>query len=134
MDWSGEGDTPVTVTTHSGQAYQSQYVVVGLPLGVLKSDHSSIFSPPLPRQKVDIIEQLHFGVMDKIFLAFDTIFWDSDNPGIQFIRTDLRSEVEGDVSQTWYRSIAGFDNVCSQPNVLCGWIRSGEDQPAHPKV
>ena len=134
IDWSGDGDHPVTVTTDTGQAYCSQYVVVGLPLGVLKSDHSSIFSPPLPRQKVDIIEQLHFGVMDKIFLAFDTIFWDSDNPGIQFIRTDLSSEVEGDVSQTWYHNIAGFDNVCSQPNVLCGWIRSREDHQTHSKV
>ena len=126
IDWSGEGDHPVTVTTEGGQAYSSQYVVVGLPLGVLKAAHTSLFSPSLPRQKIDVIEQLHFGVMDKIFLAFDQVFWDSENPGIQFIKTDLNSDGDGDadLSQTWYHSIAGFDNVCSQPNVLCGWIRS----------
>ena len=27
-------------------------------------------------QKVEAIEKLGFGVMDKIFLAFDKVFWD----------------------------------------------------------
>ena len=91
IDWS-DGDL-VAVTTETGSTHHSQYVVVALPLGVLKSAHSSIFSPPLPKQKIEIIEQLHFGVMDKIFLAFDQIFWDSDNPGIQFIKTDLGEKI-----------------------------------------
>ena len=32
--------------------------------------------PPQITQKVEAIEKLGFGVMDKIFLAFDKIFWD----------------------------------------------------------
>ena len=32
-------------------------------------------SPQMP-QKVEAIEKLGFGVMDKIFLAFDKVFWD----------------------------------------------------------
>ena len=32
--------------------------------------------PPQITQKVEAIEKLGFGVMDKIFLAFDKVFWD----------------------------------------------------------
>ena len=31
--------------------------------------------PPQITQKVEVIEKLGFGVMDKIFLAFDKVFW-----------------------------------------------------------
>ena len=31
---------------------------------------------PQMTQKVEAIEKLGFGVMDKIFLAFDKVFWD----------------------------------------------------------
>ena len=77
------------MTTDTGSTYKSQYVVIALPLGVLKSSHKTMFSPPLPQQKIESIKHLHFGVMDKIFLSFDQIFWDSDKPGIQFIKTDV---------------------------------------------
>ena len=32
--------------------------------------------PPQITQKVEAIEKLGFGVMDKIFLTFDKVFWD----------------------------------------------------------
>ena len=62
-------------------------------LGVLKASHKTLFHPTLPDQKVnsanrkgfakakvtlqvETIEKLGFGVMDKIFLVFDRVFWD----------------------------------------------------------
>ena len=62
-------------------------------LGVLKASHKTLFHPTLPDQKVnsanrkgfakakvtlqvEAIEKLGFGVMDKIFLVFDRVFWD----------------------------------------------------------
>ena len=87
VDWAGEEE--IRVRTEAGESYSAQYVVISLPLGVLKAAHSNMFSPSLPKQKIEIIEQLHFGVMNKIFLSFDQIFWDQDKPGIQFIKTDL---------------------------------------------
>ena len=137
IDWAGEEE--VRLRTEAGESFSAQYVVISLPLGVLKATHSTLFSPSLPKQKIEIIEQLHFGVMNKIFLSFDQIFWDQDKPGIQFIRTDLGKSVSSvapfsilpssdqdceprEISETWYESIAGFDGVCGQPSVLCGWI------------
>ena len=86
IDWAGEEE--VRVRTEAGESYSAQYLVISLPLGVLKSSHSSLFSPSLPKEKIEIIEQLQFGVMNKIFLSFDEVFWDRGNPGIQFIKTD----------------------------------------------
>ena len=34
------------------------------------------------------------------------------------ILPDLHNEEES----PWWRSIAGFDSVCGQPRVLCGWV------------
>ena len=138
IDWAGEEE--VRVSTEAGEIFSAQYVVISLPLGVLKSTHATLFSPSLPKQKIEIIEQLQFGVMNKIFLSFDQIFWDQDNPGIQFIKTDLgksktlspqsipsdlqvpEEDSERELSESWQESIAGFDRVSGQPSVLCGWI------------
>ena len=76
----------------------SHVAISTVSLGVLKASHKTMFKPPLPEQKVnrclhdnknadqetspqmtqkvEAIEKLGFGVMDKIFLAFDKVFWD----------------------------------------------------------
>ena len=90
--------------TEGGEIFSAQYVVISLPLGVLKSTHSTLFSPELPKQKIEIIEQLQFGVMNKIFLSFDQIFWDQDEPGIQFIKTDLGKTVSSLLSPSFLSS------------------------------
>jgi len=110
------------VCTEDGKIYTADFVVVALPLGVLKQESQELFDPALPINKLEIIERLGFGVMNKIFLHFDSIFWDQDNPGIQLVKTDVDYEENEDLFDTWQNHIAGFDSVCGQPNVLCGWI------------
>ncbi len=53
-----------------------------LPLGVLKSSidekskrASVAFEPPLPQTKVDSIEHVGFGILNKIFIQFPHSFW-----------------------------------------------------------
>ena len=121
---SWEEDTRIQVEMAGGEVISADYVVIALPLGVLKHSHRDMFSPALPKEKIEVIEQLEFGLMNKIFLEFEEIFWDPNNPGIQFIMTDTESS-KGDLSDTWWHNIAGFDAVAGQPRVLCGWI-SGE--------
>jgi len=122
VSWDN-GSSDIRVTLENGDIYTAGCVVVALPLGVLKHSHESLFVPSLPKSKIEIIEKLDFGLMNKIFLEFEEIFWDEDNPGIQFIMTDYGCpEDSEDVALNWWRSIAGFDSVCGQPRVLCGWI------------
>eukprot|EP00884_Botryococcus_braunii_P000714 jgi/Botrbrau1/10643/Bobra.53_2s0002.1 len=49
-------------------------VVVTVPLGVLKRDIIK-FEPPLPPRKVEAIQRVNFGVLNKVVLLFPRAFW-----------------------------------------------------------
>ncbi len=59
----------------------AEAVVVTVPLGVLKSG-AITFEPPLPPEKVAAIDRLGMGLLDKVYLRFDEVFWDVD---VEFI-------------------------------------------------
>jgi len=63
----------VKVSTNHGDVY-GDYVVVSVPLGVLKTD-SIAFEPPLPASKQTAIHAMGFGVLDKIIIQFREPFW-----------------------------------------------------------
>lgn len=52
-------------------------VIVTVPLGVLKAAAID-FDPPLPQAKMDAIEKMGMGLLDKLYLQFDRTFWDED--------------------------------------------------------
>lgn len=66
----------VRVQTDQGQ-FAADKAVVALPLGVLKSQDIS-FDPPLPAEKRRAMERIGFGVLNKLYLQFDEVFWDAD--------------------------------------------------------
>lgn len=63
----------VKVTTDRG-TFKADGVVVTLPLGVLQSGRVQ-FLPKLPFKKRDAIKQLKMGVLNKVALSFDRVFW-----------------------------------------------------------
>ncbi|MEM9168023.1 MAG: FAD-dependent oxidoreductase [Pseudomonadota bacterium] len=63
-------------------------VVVTLPLGVLKRE-TVRFIPPLPEEKRTAIERLGFGLLDKLYLQFETVFWDKSPTWIELPETRL---------------------------------------------
>jgi len=66
IDWS---ELVVKLECANGEAYEADHVVVTASVGVLKAQHATMFEPPLPGDKVEAIETLGFGVVDKIFVA-----------------------------------------------------------------
>jgi monoamine oxidase len=60
-----------------GQTYEADYVIVTLPLGVLKRG-SVTFDPPLPPEKQTAIETLGMGLLNKAYLRFPSVFWDDE--------------------------------------------------------
>jgi monoamine oxidase len=76
----------VSVTTREGKQYTADYVIVTVPLGVLKS-RSITFTPELPSWKQMAIDRLGMGVADKLFLRFPKVFWkkDKDSEFVGFI-------------------------------------------------
>ena len=67
----------VIVTDKKGRSGSFDALIVTVPLGVLKSG-SITFNPPLPAAKRRAIQRLGMGVLDKVYLQFDEVFWDSD--------------------------------------------------------
>ncbi|ANZ77527.1 BA75_04485T0 [Komagataella pastoris] len=64
-----------TVKTKSGVTYSADYVIVTVPLGVLKSD-DILFTPPLPASISNQLNKVQMGNIAKVIFEFDTVFWD----------------------------------------------------------
>lgn len=64
----------VKVTSNNG-AREADYVLVTVPLGVLKANKIA-FSPSLPTNKQNAIQKLGMGCVNKFLLTWDTAFWD----------------------------------------------------------
>lgn len=73
----------VTVFTPTHQ-YTASYVVITVPLGVLKSNKLK-FEPPLPEKKINAIKRMGVGIFNKIYLLFDKPFWEINSEWLVFM-------------------------------------------------
>ncbi|KAG7330960.1 hypothetical protein KOW79_004929 [Hemibagrus wyckioides] len=133
-DKDEEEDHAVQVICENDHIFDADHVIVTVSLGVLKQHARTMFEPALPKSKLDAIERLGFGTVDKIFLCFSERFWPEDCAGIQLVwdegpedKAVYSSEDEEDAwKKTWFKKICGFDTVAHHPTVLCGWITGRE--------
>lgn len=70
IDHSGR---EVRVSTARG-SYTADQVVLAVPLGVLKASRIR-FTPALPAAHAEAIDSLRMGLLNKLYLRFDTPFW-----------------------------------------------------------
>jgi monoamine oxidase len=77
------GAAPITVATTIG-SHTGAAVVVTVPLGVLKAGDLQ-FVPPLPKSHRRAIKKLGMGTLDKLYLRFDEVFWDTDTDLIGYV-------------------------------------------------
>lgn len=66
------------VKLRNGKEYISDFVLVTVPLGVLKKG-SIEFIPKLSQEKQNAINGIGFGTMEKLFVEFTNNFWGNDN-------------------------------------------------------
>ncbi|KAI3675416.1 hypothetical protein L1987_85006 [Smallanthus sonchifolius] len=59
------------------QAYQADMVLCTVPLGVLKKQTIK-FIPELPERKLEAIDKLGFGLLNKVAMVFPYVFWGED--------------------------------------------------------
>lgn len=81
--WSNEG---VAVDT-TEEYFEADAVVVTVPLGVLQSGAISL-DPGLPDAQQAAVDALGMGVLNKIFLQFDEVFWDDTVDWIGIVPPD----------------------------------------------
>jgi monoamine oxidase len=72
------GTDTITVKTRDGKQYMADYVVVTVPLGVLKANTIK-FTPNLSSEKQAAISKLNFGCLEKVIIEFTENFWDDVN-------------------------------------------------------
>jgi monoamine oxidase len=65
----------------NGNSIEADYVIVSVPLGVLKNN-SIAFKPSLPAIKLSAIQNIQMGNVNKFLFIWDTPFWDTN---IQYI-------------------------------------------------
>lgn len=77
------GSSGVTVTTNQG-TFTAKAVIVTLPLGVLKAG-SVTFDPVLPADKLQAIQNLGMGLLNKLALKFPSVFWPAQREFLEYI-------------------------------------------------
>lgn len=116
---SGGGRVVVRYADEGGKlgTIECEHVIVTVPLGHLKQNLNSLFTPPLPQTRRDLISSLGFGTVNKIVLEFEKPFW-RDAHGIKLVWPDAPTAE----FPSWTRDILSFDVVRRQPNLLIGWL------------
>ena len=72
-----------TIVASQNMFYKSKYVIVTIPLGVLKKKNIA-YKPPLPHAKQEGIAKLDMGTVNKFVLVWDTVFWNIELDYIGF--------------------------------------------------
>ena len=72
--------------TVGAEDFEFDAVIVSLPLGILKQKLVH-FNPPLPERKQHSIDRLGIGQLDKVYLQFDDVFWDTEETWIAIVET-----------------------------------------------
>ncbi|XP_019953400.2 peroxisomal N(1)-acetyl-spermine/spermidine oxidase [Paralichthys olivaceus] len=135
VHWSNseKRKNPVVVECDDGEKITADHVIVTVPLGYLKKNHSTLFCPPLPLHKLHSIQRLGFGTNNKIFVEFDSPWWDADCEVIYLIWEDEEAVVDQvpDVQGSWIKKLFGFTVLKPTErygHVLCGWIAGHESE------
>ncbi|XP_049884223.1 spermine oxidase-like [Pectinophora gossypiella] len=124
IDWPQDYKDKVTVTCKDGSVYTAQSTIVTVSVGVLKERHTNLFKPKLPEVKINAIERISIGVMDKILLSFDEVWWPLDSAFVGFLwRGEDKKKVPKE--SFWTTRIFAASRPMGSKNVLTFWT-SGE--------
>ncbi|CAL4063535.1 unnamed protein product, partial [Meganyctiphanes norvegica] len=118
---SGSSSSLCCVTLQSGEVIMANYVIYTPSLNVLKATARKLFVPSLPHKKLEAIESLGMGIINKIYLEFPYSWWPKGCDGFSFLfDKEVKSRII--LQENWEDNIIGFYETYKQPFMLCGWI------------
>ncbi|XP_072388073.1 spermine oxidase-like [Diabrotica undecimpunctata] len=132
--WDGNtlNENKPTVYCSDGSSYTADHILITASVGVLKKFYKSWFVPELPWYKVNCIEHISLGVVNKILIKFPTKWWPDGTKGFNLLWTEkdslnLRNELpaSGPIDEhgkSWLEDVFGFYIIDSQVNTLLGWV------------
>ena len=107
--------------------YEADYVIVTLSLGVLK-DQVDLFDPPLPEERMSLINNMGFGTIAKIFVEFpvkiNEVLPEIKPAGFNFLNSsDLMDTVLQNTANTpWVEELFGLYPDQADPHLLVAWL------------
>ncbi|CAH0553813.1 unnamed protein product [Brassicogethes aeneus] len=121
---SCEKASHVEVTCENGEIFHADQLICTIPLGVLKSKANAMFQPSLPAYKVDAIDRLLFGTVNKIILEYDRPFLRPNITEVLLLWEPESAERRDDFSKTWFKKIYSFSKITE--TLMLGWISGKE--------
>lgn len=100
------GNKPI-VTTAKGEKIIADHVILTSPIGYLKKQFNTLFTPSLPAIKTKFIENIKVEQIVKLVITYKSPFWKntSDSLVLAWTNDDFKSLI-GD--RMWLRSLFGF--------------------------
>jgi len=119
INW--DTDDRVRITCTNGNIFECEHLISTIPLAVMKWSYKSLFTPALPAWKLEAIQKMDMGTVDKIYLFYDQLnFFTGDSLAIVY---DREHETL-DIKKEWFKKIFLFQKVYD--NVLLCWITGDE--------
>lgn len=78
----------IEVITTTDEIYYAEYLLLTVPLGVLKRKQIK-FNPALPQWKLDAIDRIGYNFFEKVILIWDNAWWNTSN--FYFLRISSKS-------------------------------------------
>lgn len=116
---AADAEGSAVIECEDGAIIEADSIICTIPLGVLKQK-SVEFDPPLPSWKDDTVGRLGFGILNKVVLVYDKVFWDSDRHIFGVLRDapNRHSTAQKDYSSNRGRFFQWF-NVSNTTGLPC---------------
>lgn len=95
-----ENNNTVTTTTENGDKYTSKYVIVTVPIGVLKATAIN-FLPALPPALTSAIDNLGISKLGKVYFEFENVFWPENLDKFVYVG-DIQGKYAPALISNWY--------------------------------
>ncbi|EDV20657.1 uncharacterized protein TRIADDRAFT_31591 [Trichoplax adhaerens] len=123
----------LNVECSDGNVYKADIVICTVSLGILKNQAKVLFQPNLPAKKLDVIDRLAFGVVNKVIFYYEKPFWPKNqfrrlvflwNDEIDDKNCGCKLPLEDD--ELWLKHVSSAHIILPCPNALLFWF-VGED-------
>jgi len=75
IEWNAEKSPRIYVKSTDGENFRADYLIMTASLGVLKERLDCMFSPKLPEFKKQAVDNLGYGLIDKVYLEYKSPWW-----------------------------------------------------------
>ena len=108
---------PIYIECQNGKQFYADHVLVTTSLGFLKRMCGRLFNPQLPDFKLNAIDRLSFGTVNKVILEFGGRVLPEGVTRLECL-WDRESVLHEDIKTAWFKKFGAFEAIAE--NVLVG--------------